>query len=170
MGLFSCQWSLISSPVRANESAGRLVPRASSASRTRVSREPAPTFPEGWGPLSVVGESQYQPALRRVSLDIGRICWATLALEPDNPFDGNAVVVQVDGLTVGYLSRRDAGRLQKRLLALSSPLRVPAKLIGGTGDKPTFGIIVDCRDAERLPKPKLVRKKKLVVDPRDQPF
>ena len=78
--------------------------------------------------------------------------------------------MQVDGLTVGYLSRRDAGRLQKRLLALSSPLRVPAKLIGGTGDKPTFGIIVDCRDAERLPKPKPVRKKKLVVDPSDQPF
>jgi hypothetical protein len=47
----------------------------------------SPTFPEGWGPLSAVGESQYQPALRRVAKS-GRVCWATLVAEPDNPFDG----------------------------------------------------------------------------------
>lgn len=130
----------------------------------------APVFPEGWGPLSAVGESQYQPALRRVASQRGRVCWATLVPEPDNPFDGKAVCVQVAGETVAYLSRRDAGRLQKRLLTLSAPMRVPAKLIGGTADKPSYGILLDCRQAEALPKPKPVRKRKVVVDPSDQPF
>jgi hypothetical protein len=129
----------------------------------------APEFPEGWGPLSGVGESQYQPALRRVAQS-GRICWATLVPEPDNPFDGNAVCVKVQGETVAYLSRTDARRYQRRLLQLSAPMQVPAKLIGGTADKPTFGILVDCREVERLPKPTPVRRKKVATDPTDQPF
>jgi hypothetical protein len=89
-----------------------------------------PPFPEGWGPLSAVGESQYQPALRRAAKS-GRVCWATLVTEPDNPFDGNAVAVQVQGETVAYLSRTDAKRYQSRLRTLTEPTRVPAKLIGG---------------------------------------
>jgi hypothetical protein len=134
--------------------------------------EPAhnlPEFPEGWGPLSAVGESQYQPALRRVAQS-GRVCWATLKPEPDNPFDSNAVCVQVQAETVAYLSRADARRYQRRLLLLSTPMRVPAKLIGGTSDKPTLGIILDCREVERLPKPPTGRKKRVKVDPTDQPF
>lgn len=131
-------------------------------------RLPPPPM-EGWGYLAAVGESQYQGALKHASRH-GRLCWAMLVPEPENPFDSNAVVVQIDGATVGYLSRTDARRYQKRLLLLTAPMEVAAKLIGGTRDKPSFGVLLDCREVEALPKPKPVRKKKAVIDPTDQPF
>jgi hypothetical protein len=55
--------------------------------------------------------------------------------EPDNAFDRNAVMVEIDGHTVGYLSRAEARRYQRRLLPLPEPMQVPAKLFGGTRDK-----------------------------------
>jgi hypothetical protein len=116
-----------------------------------------------------VGESQYQPVLQRVARS-GRVCWATLVPEPDNLFYGNAVVVQIQGETVGYLTSSDARRYQRRLLTLTKPMQVPAKLIGGERGKPNFGVLLDCRAVEQLPKPKPVRKKKVAVDPTDQPF
>jgi len=124
----------------------------------------------GYGYLAVVGESQYQDALARIGEKI-QTCSATLLPEPSNPFDGNAVVVQIDGMTVGYLCRADARRYQRRLLALTVPMQVPAKLIGGTADKPSYGVLLDHRDVERLPAPKRTRaKKQQPVDPTDQPF
>jgi hypothetical protein len=82
---------------------------------------PAPqAWAQGSGYLGVVGESQYQPALQRVART-GRLCWATLLLEPNNPFDGNSVAVQIQKETVGYLCRVDARRSQKRLLI--APMR-----------------------------------------------
>jgi hypothetical protein len=119
--------------------------------------------------LGAVGESQYQPALKRAAR-AGRICWATLLPEPDNPFDSNAVAVQIAGETVGYLARTDARRYNRRLRALPQSLEVPAKLIGGTWGKPHFGVLLDCREVERLPNPKAARKKQVHVDPADQPF
>ena len=82
-----------------------------------------------------------------------------------------AVAVQIRGETVGYLSRGDAPRYQRRLLALPAPMDVPAKLIGGERDKPSFGVLLDCREVEHLPKPKPLRRQrtKAVLDP-DQPF
>ncbi len=136
--------------------------------RSADDRPPPPPM-EGWGYLGAVGESHYQPALRRAARG-GRLCWATLLPEPDNPFDSNAVVVQIGGETVGYLTRSDARRYQRRLLALARGLDVPAKLIGGEWGKPSFGVLLDCRELERLPKPKPARKKKVVVDPNEQPF
>ncbi len=85
---------------------------------------PPPDFRDGWGHLGGVGESQYQPALRRVPRT-GRVCWATLVPEPDNPFDSNAVVVQIECETVGYLDRRDARRYQRRLRAWPNRSRCP---------------------------------------------
>lgn len=124
----------------------------------------------GYGFLAAVGESQYQGALAQVART-GRICNATLVPEPKNPFDSNAVSVQIAGLTVGYLCRADARRYQRRLLALAAPMQVPAKLIGGTPDKPSFGVLLDHREVERLPAPKRARaKKQEPVDPTDQPF
>ena len=132
-------------------------------------RAPPPAFADGWGHLGAVGESFYQPVLQRVARS-GRVCWATLVPEPDNPFDGNSVVVQIQGETVGHLTRSDARRYQRRLLTLTTPMQVPAKLIGGERDKPNFGVLLDCRAVEQLPKPKPLRKKKVTVDPTDQPF
>jgi hypothetical protein len=132
-------------------------------------KPPPPPFEEKWGYLGAVGESQYQPTLKRAARQ-SRLCWACLVPEPDNPFDANAVAVKIQGETVGYLCRADARRYQRRLLALTTAMEVPAKLIGGTFDKPSFGVLLDCRKVEALPKPKPPRRKKLVADPSDQPF
>ena len=132
-------------------------------------RPPPTTWGEGYGYLGAVGESQYQEALKRIARN-GRLCWATLIPEPDNPFDVNAVVVQIGTETVGYLARPDARRYQRRLATRAEPLQVPAKLLGGTRDKPFLGVLLDCREVEHMPKPKAVRKKKVVIDPNEQPF
>ncbi len=72
-----------------------------------------PTLVEGRELVAVVGESHYQDALRAVTGSDGTIevrheCRAALVAEPGNPHDPNAVMVQIDGRLVGYLSRADA--------------------------------------------------------------
>ena len=129
-----------------------------------------PTAMDGYGYLSIVGESQYQGALRMIATKYGRICWAKLVPEPDNPFDRNAVMIEISGYTVGYLSRGEAKRYQRRLLPLAEPIQVPAKLIGGTRDKASFGVLLDHREVEAMPTPKRTRKRKAEIPPDDQPF
>ncbi len=63
--------------------------------------------------VRVVGESHYQPALRAIcgsdrDEDVAYDCIAALVPEPTNPHDRHAVMVQIDGQRVGYLSRQDA--------------------------------------------------------------
>jgi hypothetical protein len=128
-----------------------------------------PSAMDGYGYLSVVGESQYQPALQQIA-QRGRTHWAKLVPEPGNPFDSNAVMVEIDGQTVGYLSRGEARRYQRRLLPLAEPMQVPAKLIGGTDDKPSIGVLLDHREVEALATPKRTRTRKVEIPPDDQPF
>jgi hypothetical protein len=162
-------WTYLSTPqVPYVPTAGSLAVLPSTGT-TSAAERPLPPWEERYGYLGAVGESQYQPALQRAARS-GRICWATLLPEPDNPFDANAVAVQVGGETVGYLSRTDARRYQRRLRVLIAPIQVPAKLIGGTRGKPHFGVLLDCREVEQLPQSKAVRKKRVNVDPADQPF
>ena len=139
-------------------------------SRSSAASAPPTQFTDwtGYGYLGAVGESQYQPALREIARR-GLVCEATLNPEPDNPFDVNAVAVKVDGVTVGYLPRSHARRYQRRLLALAEPLRCPAKLIGGTRDKPSFGVLLDTRVVEHMATPKRKRQTK-TADPADTPF
>jgi hypothetical protein len=66
--------------------------------------------------VNVVGESHYQPAIRRAcdwqrGTDTRFECMAELVPEPTNEYDPNAVMVKIDGERVGYLSRDDAVRL-----------------------------------------------------------
>lgn len=61
----------------------------------------------------VVGESHYEDNLRGLcgpaTDDMRQFSKvASLTLETDNPYDHNAVRVDIDGLTVGHLSRSDA--------------------------------------------------------------
>ena len=69
---------------------------------------------EGDELVEVVGESHYQPAIRRVcgvsdpAQPVGHDCIAALFPEPDNRYDPDAVMVQVDGEHVGYLRREDS--------------------------------------------------------------
>jgi hypothetical protein len=136
-------------------------------SRPRAQRS-SPADWSGYGYLGVVGESQYQSALQQIARR-GRLCEATLIPEPENPFDANAVVVKIQGEVVGYLPRSHARRYQRRLVTLTEPHRCPAKLIGGTRDKPSFVVLIDQREVERMPSPKRQRKKR-TIDPNEQPF
>jgi hypothetical protein len=65
-------------------------------------------------PLDVVGESQYRGAIENA---VGRraeghqdIVDAAMVWEPSNRYDANAVAIQIEGRTCGYLPRADAKR------------------------------------------------------------
>jgi hypothetical protein len=63
--------------------------------------------------VDVVGESNYQAAIRRAcgwepDTETRFECMAELVPEPTNKYDPNAIMVQIDGACVGYLSRGDA--------------------------------------------------------------
>jgi hypothetical protein len=65
--------------------------------------------------IGVVGESHYQEAIsaacgRQGGEAIEFDCIASLNAERTNPYDPNAIMVQVDAHHVGYLSRKDAIR------------------------------------------------------------
>jgi HIRAN domain-containing protein len=75
--------------------------------------------------VAAVGESHYQDALiaicgskrwEKVAFD----CLAALVPEPSNPYDSNAISVQINGRPVGYLSRADA-RAYRRLVNDAAP-------------------------------------------------
>lgn len=94
---------------------------------------------------SVNGESHYQPALRVAaggrSAHMTGDNWesaievlARLVPEPANKYDGQAVAVQVDGRTVGYLPRDIAGEYQPSLLRLvgsGSVASCEGRIVGG---------------------------------------
>ena len=67
----------------------------------------------GQDDLEVVGELAYQDALWRLSGAtlgdrIRRQIVAVLVPEPTNPYDSNAIAVQIDGQVIGYLPRDTA--------------------------------------------------------------
>jgi HIRAN domain len=67
----------------------------------------------GQDDLEVVGELAYQDALWRLSGGtlgdrIRRQIVAALVPEPTNPYDANAIAVQIDGQVIGYLPRATA--------------------------------------------------------------
>jgi hypothetical protein len=68
---------------------------------------------DGQDDLEVVGELAYQAALWRlcggtVGDKVRHDIVAVLVPEPANPYDANAIAVQIDGQVVGYLSRATA--------------------------------------------------------------
>lgn len=81
-----------------------------------ASEEPSFEIPRRIGHeerIAIVGESHYQDAIRsacgaKPGEDVGFDCIAELVPEPTNPHDSNAVMVQIEGRCVGYLSRSDA--------------------------------------------------------------
>ena len=74
--------------------------------------------------VKVAGESQYQESLRQICGRKGDEAIrlegkrAMLVPEPDNPHDPCAVRVEIDGMTVGYMSRGNARRYHKRVAAM----------------------------------------------------
>lgn len=65
--------------------------------------------------FEVVGESHYQPAIRALYERPESTFTADLIPEANNPHDRNAVRVEIEGKTVGYLGREDAASFRRRL-------------------------------------------------------
>lgn len=96
--------------------------------------------------LGVVGESHYQSALIDIA---GRHtpdghtvhCQAILYPEDDNPFDANAVRVEIGGDAVGYIARDDAPHV-RLFLPVADRAFVDAVIRGGrTGQH--YGVWLD---------------------------
>lgn len=102
----------------------------------------------------VVGESNYQDALERIcggrsENGADKEVVARLVYEPENPYDDQAVRVDVDGTTVGYLDR-DTARSFRVQLAEAAPgvsiAQANAVIRGGWlrgDDQGHFGIWLD---------------------------
>ncbi|WP_317851036.1 DNA translocase FtsK [Pseudomonas sp. A-RE-19] len=101
--------------------------------------------------FNIVGESYCQPALRRIrnstNMAEDNEFDAFIVTEPDNPHDANACAVYIDGFKVGYLPRDDAASYVEQMtdqgVAGVSCFQLRAKLVGGFGDKPNVGVMVN---------------------------
>jgi hypothetical protein len=135
------------------------------ASRTAEESDSSPTgstieLPAGGGSFSiqVVGESHCQAALRAFGGERrlrGEFVSFAAALVPDpkNVYDPNAIGVYIaqGGPRVGYLSREDAvdyGAVGRALTTCKAIGLCRAKLIGGTSEKPSIGVVLDLADPE----------------------
>lgn len=79
---------------------------------------------DGYYSLPIVGESHYQSALIDIAgphTETGRSvrCFAVLCREDDNPFDPEAIRVEIGGDTVGYISREQTSAV-RMIFALHS--------------------------------------------------
>jgi TM2 domain-containing membrane protein YozV len=99
--------------------------------------------------LEVVGESHYQSGIRAMAATGGAMI-ALLVAEVDNPYDERAVRVVISNGAraekVGYLNREDAAELWQSFADLGAYGRVAAgapRFLGGTEDRPTFGLRVE---------------------------
>jgi hypothetical protein len=130
-------------------------------SRSRSPSTTIPTNPVGslQGPgtyeIEVVGESHYQPALTsicggRSEKSVKKHVQATLVLEDENPHDSQAVRIDVNDKTVGYLPRHSACEYRIRLREAGYPHLLGhcnAEIRGGWDrgpqDRGYFGIWLD---------------------------
>ena len=108
---------------------------------------------------SVAGESFHQDVLQAIKQDApphaGQVEFtAFLRPEANNPYDANAIrVFDREHGQVGYLPREDAARFRPiadRLLARGRCLACPARLTGGTADKPLIGVTLSLPPAEEV--------------------
>ncbi|HXF83143.1 MAG TPA: HIRAN domain-containing protein [bacterium] len=105
--------------------------------------------------LQVVGESHYQQALEqicggRTEEGANLRCVATLVLDDENPYDRNAVRVEIHGRHVGHLNREDAKAYRKFLQDQGAGANVrgicKAWIRGGWergDDRGHFGVFLD---------------------------
>jgi HIRAN domain-containing protein len=94
----------------------------------------------GQDDLEVVGELVYQDALWRLSGGtvgdrIRRTIVAVLVPEPTNPYDANAIAVQIDGQVIGYLPRATAQEylpgLQRLMSVRGGYIALHGVIVGG---------------------------------------
>lgn len=99
--------------------------------------------------VDVVGVAKYQRVLGAAA-DAGAIHEVLLVLENANPYDDQAVAVELDGARCGYLSRAHARLYRANLSAVGEgeiAVRCKAKIVGGfetaTGERAHFGLRLD---------------------------
>lgn len=88
----------------------------------------------------IVGEASYQNNLIKIAGNKEEEskfyeCSAKVISEPTNKYDKDAVKVEINGLTVGYLSRAEAQRLAGKRINKT----VPAVINGGWSDGDSTG-------------------------------
>lgn len=105
--------------------------------------------------IPVVGESRYQHALEEIcggrdESSAEKYCRAALVLENSNPYDNEAVRVDIEKQTVGYLTRPGAREYRRRLAKAGHPniIGVCGAVIRGGwdrggGDRGHFGVWLD---------------------------
>lgn len=102
--------------------------------------------------VEVVGESHYVAALDTIADDGATQAWADLVVEDDNPYDRNAVRVEINGQKVGYLSREVAPTYRPvglRLRELGYVGRCAAT-IRGSERRRLFGVFLDLASPEEI--------------------
>lgn len=136
------------------------------SARSRPARPSVQAASHHWPPLgefafSVVGESNYQAALKAVAGEHGKSktrveCVAELSPDDENRHDDKAVEVFVEGRTVGFLSRDDARKFRRRLgqkgLTGQSTF-CGALVVGGgewRGEMRHYGIQLDLKPFDRF--------------------
>ena len=88
-------------------------------------------------PMEVVGESNYQEALMKICGGFSRDGYelelvAEIEREPSNPYDKNAILVSIDGHTVGYLNKDQAQRVSAQMIEDGiERARCSSKIVGG---------------------------------------
>jgi hypothetical protein len=117
--------------------------------------EPVSLTGRGHYELKVVGESHYQLSLEtlcggRTFDGHNKPTLATLIHEDSNTHDEQAVRVEIDGITVGYLNRQEARSYRLALANTGHAGRVAtcaALIVGGwdrgDGDRGHFGVKLD---------------------------
>jgi hypothetical protein len=116
--------------------------------------------------IDVVGESSYQKALSficggKTQQGHDKIVEAILYHEDDIPYDNQAIRVDINEKTVGYLSRKLAREFRKKMNEAGHPGKIAscsALIVGGwirDDSEGHFGVRLD------LPKEKRKRKKEL---------
>ena len=94
--------------------------------------------------IEIVGESFHQDEIRKIAKRVGKAEFSiTLRPEPNNPYDENAVAVDVDGVSVGHLAKGMAKDWQSMILSAEAEgfsVVGAATVCGGTDDKPNLGV------------------------------
>ena len=111
-----------------------------------------PTAIPSTGSLEVVGESHYQEGIGAMAA-VGGAITALLVAEVGNPYDPRAVRVLLTNRyraeKAGYLDSEQAAVWWPKLAELATHNKVAAgvaRFVGGTTDRPSFGVWVDVVD------------------------
>ncbi|WP_435005141.1 hypothetical protein P12x_003034 [Tundrisphaera lichenicola] len=128
---------------------------AGESSRSGPSSDGAMLNGPGKYAVDVVGESNYLANFERIfgkrgEDGVDETVEAGLVLEDSNPKDNQAVKVEIQGRTVGYLDRKTARSYRERLAEMNigkPALRCSARVRGGwdrgVSDKGDFGVKLD---------------------------